>query len=86
LGKQGWIALEWKISEHKQRIKLYRLTALGRKQLTSERSRWQQLMVAMAGILNRSTSCNKNVFTAGCSKNRLQCMTTKPIYDTAAEN
>jgi transcriptional regulator len=54
LEKQGWIASEWKVSEHKQRIKLYRLTALGRKQLASERSRWQQLMAAMAGILNPS--------------------------------
>jgi transcriptional regulator len=54
LEKQGWIASEWKLSEYKQRIKLYRLTALGRKQLASERSRWQQLMQAMAGILNPS--------------------------------
>ena len=52
LEKQGWIASEWNLSENKQRVKLYRLTALGRKQLASERSRWQQLMEAMAGVLN----------------------------------
>jgi len=54
LEKQEWIESEWKLSENKQRVKLYRLTALGRKQLASERSRWQQLMEAMAGILNSS--------------------------------
>lgn len=54
LEKQEWIESEWKVSENKQRVKVYRLTALGRKQLASERSRWQQLMEAMAGILNTS--------------------------------
>src|SRR5690348_12526509 len=37
LQKQGWIQSEWKLSDNKQRVKLYRLTALGRKQLASER-------------------------------------------------
>ena len=54
LEKQEWISSEWKLSENKQRVKVYRLTALGRKQLASERSRWQQLMDAMSGILNTS--------------------------------
>lgn len=54
LEKQKWIASEWKVSENKQRVKAYRLTTLGRKQLASERSRWQQLMTEMAGILNPS--------------------------------
>src|SRR6266850_941215 len=52
LEKQGWISSDWKVSENKQRVKEYRLTALGRKQLASERSRWAQVMEAMAGILD----------------------------------
>ncbi len=52
LEKQGWIQSEWKVSENKQRVKAYRLTVLGRKRLASERSRWKQVMEAMAGILN----------------------------------
>jgi transcriptional regulator len=52
LQKQKWIASEWKLSENKQRAKVYRLTAAGRRQLVSERSRWQQLLEAMSGILN----------------------------------
>src|SRR5215813_14301010 len=52
LEKQKWISSEWKLSENKQRVKAYRLTALGRKQLSAERSRWSQLSQAIAGILN----------------------------------
>ena len=52
LEKQGWIAAEWKVSENNQRVKVYRLTAAGKKQLLAERSRWEQLSAAMAGILN----------------------------------
>jgi PadR family transcriptional regulator PadR len=59
LEKQKWIASEWKVSENKQRVKVYRLTALGRRQLASERSRWKQVMTAMAGILNPSAEESK---------------------------
>jgi PadR family transcriptional regulator len=54
LEKQKWISSEWKLSENKQKVKAYRLTALGRRQLDAERSRWQQFLAAMAGILNPS--------------------------------
>src|SRR5918993_2947877 len=43
LEKQGWLASEWSLTENKQRAKYYRLTAAGRRQLQSERSRWQAL-------------------------------------------
>ncbi|HYL75561.1 MAG TPA: PadR family transcriptional regulator [Bryobacteraceae bacterium] len=52
LERQKWIASEWTVSENKQRVKLYRLTAAGKKQLASEHSRWAQLVEAMAGALN----------------------------------
>ncbi len=51
LEAEGWIAAEWKISENKQRVRVYRLTASGKKQLASERSRWSQLSDAIAGVL-----------------------------------
>ncbi|HEY6273340.1 MAG TPA: PadR family transcriptional regulator [Terriglobales bacterium] len=54
LERQKWIASDWKLSENKQRTKVYRLTAPGRRQLVSERSRWKQLLEAMSGILNPS--------------------------------
>jgi PadR family transcriptional regulator PadR len=52
LHRQGWISSEWRVSENNQRVKVYRLTAMGRRQLASERSRWKQLLEAMSGILN----------------------------------
>ncbi|MGE5322941.1 MAG: PadR family transcriptional regulator [Actinomycetota bacterium] len=51
LEKQRWIASEWKVSENNQRVKIYRLTAQGRKQLAAERSRWDRLLQAMSGVL-----------------------------------
>jgi PadR family transcriptional regulator, regulatory protein PadR len=47
-----WISSDWKISENKQRVKVYRLTAAGKKQLAAERTRWEQLTEAVGGILN----------------------------------
>jgi PadR family transcriptional regulator PadR len=52
LERRGWIAASWKVSENKQRTRVYRLTAAGKRQLLSERSRWAQLVEAMAGILH----------------------------------
>ena len=52
LERSGWISSEWKTSENKQRVKQYRLTAAGKKQLANERSRWERLASAIAGILS----------------------------------
>jgi PadR family transcriptional regulator PadR len=51
LERQGAIAAEWELSENRQRVRVYRLTAGGRKQLAAERSKWEQLSEAIAGIL-----------------------------------
>ena len=53
LEKQRWISATWKLSANKQRTRVYRLTAAGRRQLASERTRWQTLVEAMSGILAR---------------------------------
>jgi PadR family transcriptional regulator PadR len=51
LEKQKWITATWKLSANKQRTRVYRLTAAGRRQLVSERSRWQTIVEAMAAVL-----------------------------------
>jgi PadR family transcriptional regulator PadR len=51
LERQGVIAAEWGVSENNQRVRIYRLTAAGRKRLTAERSKWEQLADAIAGIM-----------------------------------
>lgn len=51
LEKQGWISADWDVSENGQLVRVYRLTAAGRRQLQSERSRWEQLSSAIARIM-----------------------------------
>ncbi len=54
LEREGAVGSAWKVSENKQRVKVYRLTTAGRKKLTQERSRWERLLEAMAGVLDAS--------------------------------
>jgi PadR family transcriptional regulator, regulatory protein PadR len=51
LERQKWIAADWKVSENKQRVRVYRLTAAGNRRLLAERSRWAQISDAIAGVL-----------------------------------
>ena len=52
LERGGAIEADWGLSENNQRVRVYRLTAAGRKQLAAERSRWQQLNDAIAGVMS----------------------------------
>jgi PadR family transcriptional regulator len=52
LERRGWIAAEWRVSEVGPRLRVYRLTKSGKRQLISERSRWERIKTAIAGILN----------------------------------
>lgn len=52
LEKQGWIAAAWETSESGQRVRVYRLTPAGRRQLASQRSRWEQFAEAIGAILS----------------------------------
>lgn len=48
---KGWIASRWETSEHNRRVKLYRLTPAGRKQLRQEHSQWAGFVAAVAQIM-----------------------------------
>ena len=52
LVQKKWIKAEWTVSENNQQVKSYRLTSAGKKQLATERSNWDLLSAAMAGILH----------------------------------
>ena len=49
---KGWIGASWDLSDKGKRARYYRLTALGRKQLVSEQSKWTAFSRAMGLILN----------------------------------
>jgi len=52
LERQKSIDSQWKISDNKQKVKVYRLTTSGKQQLATELSRWEQLTQAIARALN----------------------------------
>jgi PadR family transcriptional regulator PadR len=52
LARRKWVAAAWEVSANNQRTRVYRLTPLGTRQLLSERSRWEQLQAAIAGVLS----------------------------------
>jgi len=51
LERKKWITAEWDVSENRQRVRVYKLTAAGRRQLAVERSRWEQISRAIAGVM-----------------------------------
>jgi transcriptional regulator len=51
LEKSGCITSSWEHTDRGREMRMYRLTAKGRKQLTIEQSRWEELVRAMARVL-----------------------------------
>jgi PadR family transcriptional regulator PadR len=51
LEKSGCISSRWEQTDRGREMRLYRLTAKGRRQLTVEESRWKELTRAMARML-----------------------------------
>ena len=54
LEAKAWIAASWDLSDKGKRARYYRLTALGRKQLASEHSKWQTFSRAVGLILDQA--------------------------------
>ena len=52
LEAKGWIGASWELSDKGKRARYYRLTAVGRKQLAAEQSKWVAFSRAMGLILN----------------------------------
>ena len=52
---KGWVKAEWRITENNRRAKFYRLTAIGKRQLTDQSEKWETFVIAMSKILRSST-------------------------------
>ena len=52
LEKRGWLSAEWGDSENGREAKFYKLSAKGRRQLTTEEASWNRLSQAVALILD----------------------------------
>ena len=55
LEDQGLIASFWGTSENNRKARYYRITTAGRKHLTTERGRWEQLVGAITRVLGPAT-------------------------------
>ena len=51
LEDRGWVSSCWGTSENNRKAKFYRLTAIGRKQLVHETSRWRQMTRAIGLVM-----------------------------------
>jgi transcriptional regulator len=51
LEDRGWLSASWGQSENNRRAKFYRLTAVGRKQLTVESNKWKQIVRAIGLVM-----------------------------------
>lgn len=49
--RRGWLEAEWGYTERNREAKFYRLTPLGRRQLTAELSKWSRYTEAVALVL-----------------------------------
>jgi PadR family transcriptional regulator, regulatory protein PadR len=51
LEKSGQLAGKWEISSTNRRARYYRLTPAGRKRLTLEHSKWEQMALAISRVM-----------------------------------
>ena len=55
LEEKGWITSQWEMSKpHNRELRIYQLTAIGRKQLTSQEAKWDELVQAIARVMRAS--------------------------------
>jgi transcriptional regulator len=54
LVKRRWLDASWGISENNRRARFYKLTALGRRQLTQETDTWRRFSAAVDAVLATS--------------------------------
>jgi transcriptional regulator len=49
--QEGWIASEWAMSDTNRRVRYYKLTTKGKRQLALEEGDWKQITAAVAKVL-----------------------------------
>ena len=52
LAKQGWVTSKWGQSDANQRAKFYRITALGKRHLTTDYERWGKMVATIEAIMS----------------------------------
>ena len=52
LDDRGWIRAEWGVSPEGRKVKVYELTAAGRKQFLAEQEQWRAFSLAVGRVLS----------------------------------
>lgn len=54
--KSGWVVAEWGLSPRNRRIRVYKVTSLGRKQLEREVSSFERMLAGIARVMRPAES------------------------------
>ncbi len=54
--KAGWVSAEWGLSARNRRIRIYKITSVGRKQLEREVSSFEQMLEGIARVMGPAQS------------------------------
>jgi len=54
--KAGWVSAEWGVSAQNRRIRIYQITAAGRKQLEREVSAFERMLDGIARVMRMAQS------------------------------
>ena len=54
--KAGWVAAEWGLSARNRRVRIYKITPAGRKQLDREVSSFERMLAGIARVLRPAAS------------------------------
>ena len=54
--KSGWVSAEWGVSARNRRVRIYRITSAGRKQLAREVSSFERMLEGIAHVMRPSES------------------------------
>jgi transcriptional regulator len=54
--KAGWVSAEWGLSESRRQVRLYKLTAKGRKQLERKVAAFERLLAGITKVLRLAQS------------------------------
>jgi PadR family transcriptional regulator PadR len=54
--KAGWVSAEWGVSSRNRRVRVYKITATGRKQLAREVSSFERMLEGIAKVMRPGES------------------------------
>jgi transcriptional regulator len=54
--REGWVAAEWGVSDRNRKVRIYRLTPAGRKQLERERAAFERMHAGISRVMRPAES------------------------------